>query len=317
MASAEIGAAETVTTECGAEDCLLPGTKVCSRCGKEAYCSADCQRKAWKAHKLVCKKVETPENVFTKLLRKGHLYAAKEQLKNWPKENARLSADFQEKVKVGIYSEIVDDSIRLADVPDFGRGYVAARDLAAGAVLLFDTAFASAVVDGQKEYHFLVAEKAMKRGKNPNRRTNPVADAQADFFFNVVMNLPLKGGMERAWIEETLDVEMREQMLCCAIAEGDCLWCSEEPNFVALFVASSWFNHSCRPNAAMEATRSSAVVRALMDIPAGSEVTISYLPHQLLDDGTSRRQRLQAGRGFECRCTRCIAEDLVTSEALA
>merc|ERR1719253_2461148 len=122
------------------------------------------------------------------------------------------------------------------------------------------------------------------------------------------MNLPLKAGMERSWIEQTLDSEMREQMIACAVAEGSCMWCSEDPGFMALFAASAWFNHSCAPNAAMEATRSTAVVRSVTAIPKGSEVTLSYLPLQLLDDGASRRQRLQGGRGFECRCSRCSAE---------
>merc|ERR1711988_1590306 len=147
------------------------------------------------------------------------------------------------------------------------------------------------------------------------RRANPVADAQADFFFDVIMKLPLKGNMDRKFFEDSLDVEMQEQMVTCGTAEGSCLWCSEEPNFMGLFAAAAWFNHSCAPNAAVEATRSTAVVRALAAIPRGAEVTISYLPPQLLENGVSRRERLQGGRGFDCRCSRCADEGFLTSEA--
>lgn len=304
------GGVDELAAACGNEECTQPGTKFCSRCGKEAYCSADCQRKAWRVHKLVCQKAQTPESVVAELLRAGRLYSAREQLKKLPKEHARLSAELEEKIRTGIHSEIVDGCIRVADVPGFGRGYLADRDIAEGEVLLFDTAFASAPVDGDKEFHFLIAEKALRRGKNSARRTNAVADAQADFFWDRVMALPLKGGMERAWIEETLDNDMREQMLMCAIAEGCCLWLSEEPTFMGLFAASAWFNHSCAPNAAMEGNRTCAVFRALSAIPRGSEVTISYLPSKLLDDAASRRARLQGGRGFECRCSRCVADGL-------
>mmetsp|Transcript_68992 Transcript_68992/g.127129 ORF Transcript_68992/g.127129 Transcript_68992/m.127129 type:complete len:345 (-) Transcript_68992:82-1116(-) len=304
-----------VASVCGADGCKEPGTKFCSRCGKEAYCSAECQRKAWRSHKLVCQRADTKENEISELLKAGRLYSARERLQQLPKANSQLSAKLDERLKAGIYSEIVENRLRLDSVPGFGKGYVAAKDLAAGEVLFFDTSFAWAPVDGDKEPHFIIAEKAIKRGRSSARRTNAIADAQADFFYDCILkSLPLKGGMERAFFEEMSDPDMREQMLTCSIAEGCSLWCSEEPGFMALYAAAAWFNHSCAPNATIESSRSSLVLRAVAPIPQGSEVTISYLPLQLLDlDAAKRRQRLQGGRGFDCRCTRCSEEGVASA----
>lgn len=79
---------------------------------------------------------------------------------------------------------------------------------------------------------------------------------------------------------------------------------------MALYVAGARFNHSCEPLATVQSSKQSLTVKARVDVPEGSEVTISYLPPQLLvEPGGQRRQRLLAGRGFECRCVRCLAGD--------
>jgi hypothetical protein len=40
---------------CHVEGCTGVGSKMCSRCRKVGYCSADCQRKDWNTHKEECK----------------------------------------------------------------------------------------------------------------------------------------------------------------------------------------------------------------------------------------------------------------------
>lgn len=185
-------------------------------------------------------------------------------------------------------------------------GYVAAKKLSEGDALLFDTAFVSAPTDGQKEFFFLIAEKAMRTGKSAARRTSPKADARADFYHDRIKALPLKGNMDRGWLDGTADEEMREQLQLCSVAEGNCLYCSEEPGHVALFAAAAWFNHSCAPNASLETTRGTALIRAAAEIPEGAEVTISYLPAALLGDKDARQERLEAGRGFACCCACCV-----------
>ncbi|CAK0857327.1 unnamed protein product, partial [Prorocentrum cordatum] len=126
---------------------------------------------------------------------------------------------------------------------------------------------------------------------------------------------PSLRGMDPAVIRSAaMEEEKKDQLIACSIAEGCALYCSEDPGYVALFAAAAYFNHSCAPNASVESTRSELQVRAAADIPRGTEVTISYLPSELLDSAEGRRRRLDAGRGFHCLCTRCREEGLVVDE---
>jgi hypothetical protein len=40
--------------ECALPDCNKKGKNACSGCVKEFYCSAECQKADWKAHKIAC-----------------------------------------------------------------------------------------------------------------------------------------------------------------------------------------------------------------------------------------------------------------------
>lgn len=310
VAGADSGEAADLVVECGAPGCTSPGTKKCSRCGKEAYCSADCQRKAWSSHKLVCQSANTAESELRECMRQGKLYSARRKLPECGKLSAKLSEEIEDLVAMGVHSEIIDGALRCESVGDMGKGYVAARALTAGEALLFDTSFLFAPCDGSQAPHFLMAEKLAKRLAGGARRRSAKADTQADFFYNTVRALPLKGNMDRSSVESAkLDDDMREQMLICSIVEGSALYCSEELNYMALFPAAAYFNHSCVPNARVESSRSTLIVRASEDIDAGQEVLISYLPPALLEEPVAKRHaRLDGGRGFACGCSRCRAE---------
>merc|ERR1719240_1187056 len=119
--------------------------------------------------------------------------------------------------------------------------------------------------------------------------------------------------MKTSWLDG-VDPDMRTKILMCSIADGNALRCSEDRDHVALFVAAARFNHSCAPNATLESTRTTALVRSNTSIPAGTEVTISYLPEELLSDADTRRSRLKIGRDFDCRCSRCVLEGYAISE---
>merc|ERR1712129_53899 len=150
-----------------------------------------------------------------------------------------------------------------------------------------------------------------KRLAGGARRRSAKADGQAEFFFNHVKEgLPLKHGMFREAIADTtIEDEMKEQMLVCAIVEGCALYCTEEPDHMSLFPSAAFFNHSCVPNARIESNRSTLLVRASRSIPAGGEIFISYLPPVLLEEpGEQRRARLEDGRGFDCSCEKCRPE---------
>ncbi|KAI1802924.1 SET domain-containing protein [Daldinia bambusicola] len=70
-------------------------------------------------------------------------------------------------------------------------------------------------------------------------------------------------------------------------------------------------NHSCRPNSTWRYVGKSPYFLQLVttkDIPAGSEVTVTYLG--LEKDSLARRREVLKGWGFTCTCERCTEEDL-------
>ena len=75
----------------------------------------------------------------------------------------------------------------------------------------------------------------------------------------------------------------------------------------AAYSASSYFNHSCAPNAhpRWENGDSTITIRALRPITAGEELFITYVDAN--ESRESRRARLRQSYGFECACERCLA----------
>lgn len=78
------------------------------------------------------------------------------------------------------------------------------------------------------------------------------------------------------------------------------------------FALQSTINHSCAPNAAADCLPSGqTVITALSDIPAGSEVLLSYIEEE--GAGLRERRRMLRDYGFTCACQRCEAEQLADS----
>ncbi|KAJ7463303.1 hypothetical protein FB451DRAFT_1043390 [Mycena latifolia] len=79
----------------------------------------------------------------------------------------------------------------------------------------------------------------------------------------------------------------------------------ELPTHRALFVHTSRCNHSCAPNAKWhwDAPSLSLSLRALRPIPAGHEITVSYVPPTA--PRAVRRAQLKAAYSFACRCPAC------------
>ncbi|KAJ1330836.1 [histone H3]-lysine4/36 N-trimethyltransferase SMYD [Microdochium nivale] len=77
----------------------------------------------------------------------------------------------------------------------------------------------------------------------------------------------------------------------------------------ALFPTVARLNHACVPGAQgnFNAALGAFTVHALRDIPAGDEVTISYL-HDEMAAHDARQASLQAGYGFVCGCPICAGD---------
>lgn len=72
--------------------------------------------------------------------------------------------------------------------------------------------------------------------------------------------------------------------------------------------SASFFNHNCRPNVRRRRTGRVWVFESASDIPAGSQICISYLNGE--EDTLSvdeRRARLSKTWGFDCACERCTS----------
>ena len=74
----------------------------------------------------------------------------------------------------------------------------------------------------------------------------------------------------------------------------------------AFYALQSCINHSCQPNChavrSDEDNNSFAVVLAKQFVPAGDEITISYIDEALPYE---ERQAALLDYGFKCRCTLC------------
>ncbi|KAJ7202596.1 hypothetical protein GGX14DRAFT_370187 [Mycena pura] len=73
-----------------------------------------------------------------------------------------------------------------------------------------------------------------------------------------------------------------------------------------VFLNASRCNHSCAPNARhdWDPTSLSLALTAVRPIPAGDEITVSYIP--LEQPLSARRALLQATYNFACACTACV-----------
>lgn len=180
--------------------------------------------------------------------------------------------------------------LKLVPVDGKGLGYVAAADVKQGDLLIHETALCSGVMRLKDSY------------QGPSVTSN-ACEMYADMARQMYQDL---GG---AFVEEKVmslhkgyseNVAKINAVLDCNTVE-----CSREPGSVALFLATSRLNHSCCPNAYVDATRTECVVRALCDIPKGAEVCISYVP---VSEPLERRREKLKNYNFECDCARCQQE---------
>eukprot|EP00929_Paragymnodinium_shiwhaense_P037666 TRINITY_DN20029_c0_g1_i1.p1 TRINITY_DN20029_c0_g1~~TRINITY_DN20029_c0_g1_i1.p1 ORF type:complete len:659 (-),score=166.18 TRINITY_DN20029_c0_g1_i1:367-2343(-) len=172
--------------------------------------------------------------------------------------------------------EVTDGRIEPVQTVSKGRGWRAAKDIKPGDVILYDTAWCYSKA-GDEQFN-IMGQQCMQKCDDP-------------FFKGEVMTLSTSPA--------------RGDSGLLGILQNNSFECSREPGYVALFVSAARFNHSCRPNAFLDASQATGIVRALQAIPAGAEVTVSYVP---VSDPLAVRKEKLAPFGFECKCERCLEE---------
>jgi len=101
------------------------------------------------------------------------------------------------------------------------------------------------------------------------------------------------------------------EIFCSEFINSFGLWRSSGQG-AGVYVASSLINHSCAPNILRFEEGSVVVFRAAIDIPANTELNISYIG--ILDDVHVRRRWLDDGFHFHCMCPRCKKDDLAITK---
>ena len=76
---------------------------------------------------------------------------------------------------------------------------------------------------------------------------------------------------------------------------------------MGLFLLTSFYNHSCEPNACVYFFNNSlAYIIAQREIEAGEEITINYIDVEI--EVMERRKILKENYGFDCFCPKCLRE---------
>ncbi|CAJ1048916.1 histone-lysine N-methyltransferase SMYD3 [Xyrichtys novacula] len=102
--------------------------------------------------------------------------------------------------------------------------------------------------------------------------------------------------------QETLSLIAKVTCNCFTISDGEL-----QEIGVGLYPSLSLLNHDCRPNCVMVFEGTNLQLRAVQDINAGEELTISYIETLVLTD--ERRKQLEEQYHFICHCQRCDSKD--------
>lgn len=88
----------------------------------------------------------------------------------------------------------------------------------------------------------------------------------------------------------------------------------EQTAYLGLYPGLAMANHSCVPNSACLVLSGGEAIalRCATDLSRGEEVCISYLGGNTFSPLQKRKALLKKSYGFECSCTRCLAEGSVT-----
>ena len=110
---------------------------------------------------------------------------------------------------------------------------------------------------------------------------------------------------------ELLDILVRNRRNSFYVASSH----AKTPAGCAVFITPSFFNHHCRPNIFYHSWPTPHVPRVFefcadAELPAGSELCITYLDDQAIGGSVERRRaQLRESFQFTCMCERCVADD--------
>ena len=90
--------------------------------------------------------------------------------------------------------------------------------------------------------------------------------------------------------------------------EGDSAKSRKENEVTSLFYLPSFCNHSCVPNAKRTFFGDVMVVRALLPLSQGDEITLGYISPRISID--KRKKSLERSFGFQCNCWYCREEKM-------
>ncbi|XP_034536700.1 histone-lysine N-methyltransferase SMYD3 [Notolabrus celidotus] len=102
--------------------------------------------------------------------------------------------------------------------------------------------------------------------------------------------------------QEPLSLIAKVTCNCFTISDGEL-----QEVGVGLYPSLSLLNHNCRPNCVMVFEGTNLRLRAVQDIDAGEELTISYI--ETLTSTDNRQKQLEEQYHFICHCQRCDSQD--------
>lgn len=141
----------------------------------------------------------------------------------------------------------------------------------------------------------------------------------------IIRSLPrgaLRGGV--VWSKELHDVESDAdvaQRVCLENNQGFELEDGPEGRVKedgmfgnsGLWLESCRISHSCRPNCSRVAVKKTVIVQAGETIPAGAELTVTFMDQAMHLPLKERRRALFDAWGFVCECQRCVEEEAKTA----
>jgi SET domain len=90
-----------------------------------------------------------------------------------------------------------------------------------------------------------------------------------------------------------------------------------ESSSTGIFLQTSMINHSCHPTAYRYTVNDDIFIHAAVDIYPGMEITISYIPNDILHECSEVRHEYLLGRDFICSDPKCLNDSRPVRESLA